>query len=74
MFGKWHLGAGQGRLPTDQGFEEWFGFETTDIIYWSANPGMPLTDVTTSAKQRKVSRRGTSSYMTRPRAGSLTGW
>src|SRR6476469_6313733 len=45
MFGKWHLGAGQGRLPTDQGFDEWFGFETTDIIYWSGNPGMPLKDV-----------------------------
>lgn len=45
MFGKWHLGAGQGRLPTDQGFDEWFGFETTDIIYWAGKPGMPLKDV-----------------------------
>jgi arylsulfatase A-like enzyme len=45
IFGKWHLGAGQGRLPTDQGFDEWFGFETTDIIYWTANPSMPLKDV-----------------------------
>ena len=45
MFGKWHLGAGQGRLPTDQGFDEWFGFETTDIIYWAGKPGMPLRDV-----------------------------
>ncbi|HXC97636.1 MAG TPA: sulfatase-like hydrolase/transferase [Edaphobacter sp.] len=45
IFGKWHLGAAQGRLPTDQGFDEWFGFESTDIIYWTANPGMPLKDV-----------------------------
>ena len=45
MFGKWHLGASEGRLPTDQGFDEWFGFETTDIIYWTGNPGMPLKDV-----------------------------
>jgi len=45
MFGKWHLGAGQARLPTDQGFDEWFGFETTDIMYWSGNSGMPLKDV-----------------------------
>jgi len=45
MFGKWHLGAGEGRLPTDQGFDEWFGFETTDIIYWAGKPGMPLRDV-----------------------------
>ena len=25
MFGKWHLGRTQGRLPTDQGFDEWYG-------------------------------------------------
>ncbi len=25
MFGKWHLGDVQGRLPTDQGFDEWYG-------------------------------------------------
>ena len=45
IFGKWHLGAGEGRLPTEQGFDEWFGFETTDIIYWTGKPGMPLKDV-----------------------------
>ena len=45
IFGKWHLGAGAGRLPTDQGFDEWFGFETTDIIYWNGKPGMPVKDV-----------------------------
>ena len=25
-FGKWHLGNKQGRLPNDQGFDEWWGF------------------------------------------------
>lgn len=45
IFGKWHLGSGAGRLPTDQGFDEWFGFETSDIIYWNGKPGMPLKDV-----------------------------
>lgn len=25
MFGKWHLGDTQGRFPTDQGFDEWYG-------------------------------------------------
>ncbi len=25
-FGKWHLGNEQGRLPNDQGFDEWWGF------------------------------------------------
>ena len=53
MFGKWHLGTGEGRLPTDQGFEEWFGFETTDIIYWAGNRGMPLKDVDYIREARK---------------------
>ena len=53
MFGKWHLGAGEGRLPTDQGFDEWFGFETTDIIYWTGNRGMPLRDVHYIREARK---------------------
>jgi arylsulfatase A-like enzyme len=25
MFGKWHLGEEEGRLPNDQGFDEWWG-------------------------------------------------
>ncbi len=25
MFGKWHLGHNGGRLPTDAGFDEWYG-------------------------------------------------
>ena len=25
-YGKWHLGEVEGRLPTDQGFDEWYGF------------------------------------------------
>src|SRR5215831_5297996 len=25
LFGKWHLGNTQGRLPNDQGFDEWWG-------------------------------------------------
>jgi len=26
IFGKWHLGASDGRHPTDQGFDTWWGF------------------------------------------------
>lgn len=26
MYGKWHLGDRPGRMPTDQGFDEWWGF------------------------------------------------
>jgi arylsulfatase len=34
-FGKWHLGSVQGRLPNDQGFDEWFGIpRTTDESFW----------------------------------------
>lgn len=29
MFGKWHLGAVEGRLPTNQGFDEWWGYKDT---------------------------------------------
>ncbi len=28
-FGKWHVGDIEGRLPTDQGFDEWFGIRNT---------------------------------------------
>ncbi|EKW1652589.1 TPA: sulfatase-like hydrolase/transferase [Klebsiella oxytoca] len=29
MYGKWHLGQVEGRLPTDQGFDEWWGIKNT---------------------------------------------
>src|SRR5689334_4809805 len=29
LFGKWHLAEDEGRLPTDQGFDEWFGIKNT---------------------------------------------
>src|SRR6476660_45328 len=28
-FGKWHLGSNEGRLPTAQGFDEWYGIPRT---------------------------------------------
>lgn len=35
MFGKWHLGDSQGRYPTDQGFDEWYGIpNSTDEAFW----------------------------------------
>lgn len=38
-FGKWHLGSEQGRLPNDQGFDEWYGIpRTTDEAFWPDNP------------------------------------
>ena len=37
MFGKWHIGDVPGRLPTDQGFDEWYGVaNTTDESDYSS--------------------------------------
>jgi arylsulfatase len=35
MYGKWHLGRTPGRLPTDQGFDEWYGVpnSTDEAVY-----------------------------------------
>ncbi|MGB5661494.1 MAG: sulfatase-like hydrolase/transferase [Thermoanaerobaculia bacterium] len=39
MFGKWHLGDVAGRLPIDQGFDEWYGIpNTTDESLYSSHP------------------------------------
>src|SRR5271155_1567182 len=38
-FGKWHLGQTEGRLPTNQGFDEWYGIpNSTDEAYWPDSP------------------------------------
>lgn len=34
MFGKWHLGDTEGRFPTDQGFDEWYGVANTTDESW----------------------------------------
>jgi arylsulfatase len=35
IFGKWHLGDTEGRYPTDQGFDEWYGIpRSSDRAYW----------------------------------------
>jgi arylsulfatase A-like enzyme len=39
-YGKWHLGSHDGRLPNDQGFDEWYGIpRTTDEALWPTAPG-----------------------------------
>ena len=48
LYGKWHLGEHQGRLPNDQGYDEWWGVENTwDEAGYTAWPlfkesGMPV--------------------------------
>lgn len=35
MFGKWHIGDTEGRYPTDQGFDEWYGIpRSSDRAHW----------------------------------------
>jgi arylsulfatase len=37
--GKWHIGASQGRWPTDHGFDEWYGLPRTwDECLWPDDP------------------------------------
>jgi arylsulfatase A-like enzyme len=40
IFGKWHLGRTEGRFPTDQGFDEWYGVpNSTDESAYTALQG-----------------------------------
>ena len=40
LYGKWHLGSHDGRLPNDQGFDEWYGIpRTTDEALWPGSAG-----------------------------------
>ncbi|MBO9419214.1 arylsulfatase [Labrenzia sp. R4_2] len=56
MFGKWHLGRTEGRFPTDQGFDEWYGVpnSTDEAVYSSlaefADSGVAETFVLQSTK------------------------
>ena len=56
MFGKWHLGRTEGRFPTDQGFDEWYGVpnSTDESVYSSMEgfqeSGVPETYVMNSTK------------------------
>lgn len=39
-FGKWHLGDSDGRYPTDQGFDEWYGIpNSTSVSPWTSTLG-----------------------------------
>jgi arylsulfatase A-like enzyme len=46
MYGKWHLGRTDGRFPTDQGFDEWYGVpNSTDEAVYSSLPGFSESGV-----------------------------
>jgi len=57
MFGKWHLGDTEGRFPTDQGFDEWYGIpHSSDRAFWpdsdsfQKDAGVEFTYITTSKR------------------------
>jgi arylsulfatase A-like enzyme len=38
-YGKWHLGSSEGRFPTNQGFDEWYGIaRSSGEVTWSLQP------------------------------------
>ncbi|MCS5595589.1 MAG: sulfatase-like hydrolase/transferase [Porticoccaceae bacterium] len=60
MFGKWHLGDAEGRYPTDQGFDEWYGIpNSSDQAFWpdsdsfQKDAGVEFTRVMTSKRNQK---------------------
>jgi arylsulfatase len=59
-FGKWHIGASEGRWPTDHGFDEWLGIPRTwDECLWPDDPWYDpkrdgITNVLESRKGEKV--------------------
>lgn len=49
MFGKWHLGRTEGRFPTDQGFDEWYGVpNSTDESTYSSLEGFEQSELSES--------------------------
>ena len=60
IFGKWHLGNTEGRYPTDQGFDEWYGIpNSSDQAFWpdsysfQKDAGVEFTRVMTSKRNQK---------------------
>ena len=60
MFGKWHLGDAEGRYPTDQGFDEWYGIpNSSDQAFWpdsasfQRDAGVKLTHIMTAKRGQK---------------------
>lgn len=65
MFGKWHLGRTEGRFPTDQGFDEWYGIpNSTDESTYSTLEGFQDSGV--SETYVLTSTRGTAPERVRP--------
>jgi len=64
MFGKWHLGDAEGRYPTDQGFDEWYGIpNSSDQAFWpdsdsfQADSGVEFTRIMTAVRGKKPEKK-----------------
>ena len=64
MFGKWHLGDAEGRYPTDQGFDEWYGIpNSSDQAFWpdsdsfQKDAGVEFTRIMTGKKGEKPKKK-----------------
>ena len=72
LYGKWHVGEAEGRLPVDQGFDEWFGIKnTSDESGYSAYPlfaesGFPVPKIWEGVKGSKVRPVDDFNLQTRP--------
>ena len=50
IYGKWHLGKTNGRFPTDQGFDEWYGIpNSSDATVYTSLPSYVASGVPASA-------------------------
>ena len=65
IFGKWHLGNTEGRYPTDQGFDEWYGIpNSSDQAFWpdsasfQKDAGVKFTRVMTGKRNQKPVEHG----------------
>lgn len=71
-FGKWHVGDIEGRLPTDQGFDEWYGIKnTSDESGYSAYPlfaesGFPVPKIWEGKRGSPVKPAADFNLQTRP--------
>ena len=60
LYGKWHVGEAEDRLPTSQGFDEWFGIKnTSDESAYSTYPlfaesGFPVPKIWEGVRGSKV--------------------
>ncbi len=64
-FGKWHLGRTAGRLPTDQGFDEWYGIpNSTDEAMYSSTEG--FADSGVAETYVLAARKGEAAEQVRP--------